>query len=331
MTTTTPETIAIPADSTRRPSVRRRFAIAFVLGLLVALAAGVGAIYAYDQQYLNRVLPGVRVGAVDLSGLDAGTAAERLSAEYGGLAQGEIVLAGPDGPIAISYESVGRRPDLDAMVAEALGVGRSGNPLERVVADARTAMRGATVTPRVTFDADLVTARISESVGLLTIVPIEASVTRTEDGTFVVQPSQLGRQGDATDAVAKANATLGSVDAPARLELGIPVTILPPTVTTEEATAAKVSADRLTERLTLPIDGIDKPQFITSTRLREWTSFATTPDGSYAPTIDATQLPAVLTTLARRIDRAPVNASFDTAGGKITGVVPSQNGYTMDV
>ena len=331
MTTTTPETIAIPVESTRRPSVRKRFAIAFSLGLLVALAAGVGAIYAYDQQYVNRVLPGVRVGAVDLSGLDAGTAAERLSAEYGGLAQGEIVLAGPDGPIAISYESVGRRPDLDAMVAEALGVGRSGNPLERVVADARTAMRGATVTPRVTVDADLVTARISESVGLLTIVPIEASVTRTEDGTFVVQPSQLGRQGDATDAVAKANATLGSVDAPARLELGIPVTILPPTVTTEEATAAKVSADRLTQRLTLPIDGIDKPQFITSTRLREWTSFATTPDGSYAPTIDTTQLPAVLTTLARRIDRAPVNASFDTAGGKITGVVPSQNGYTMDV
>ena len=331
MTTTTPETIAIPAESTRRPSVRKRFAIAFSLGLLVALAAGVGAIYAYDQQYLNRVLPGVRVGTVDLSGLDAGTAAERLSAEYGGLAQGEIVLAGPDGPITISYEAVGRRPDLEAMVAEALGVGRNGNPLERVVADARTAMRGATVAPRVTFDADLATARISESVGLLTIDPIEASVTRTEDGTFLVEPSQLGRRGDATDAVAQAIATLGSVDAPARLDLSIPVTILPPTVTTEEATAAKVSADRLTERLTLPIDGIDKPQFITTTRLREWTSFATTPDGSYAPTIDTTQLPAVLTTLARRIDRAPVNASFDTAGGKITGVVPSQNGYTMDV
>ncbi|MEO6208452.1 MAG: peptidoglycan binding domain-containing protein, partial [Candidatus Limnocylindrales bacterium] len=326
MTTTTPETIAIPAGSARRPSVRKRFAIAFVLGLLVALAAGVGAIYAYDQQYVNRVLPGVRIGAVDLSGLDAGTAAERLRTEYAGLAQGEIVLAGPDGPISISYEAVGRRPDVDAMVAEAMGVGRSGNPLERVVTDARTAIRGATVAPRVAVDADLVTTQIAGSVDQLTIDPIEASVRRTGDGPFVVQPSHLGRRGETTDAVAQAIATLGSVDAPARLELAVPITILPPTVTTDEATAAKVMADRLTERLTLPIEDIDKPQFITNTRLREWTSFATTPDGGYVPTIDTTQLPAMLATLARRIDRAPVNASFETQGGKITGVVPSQNG-----
>ena len=85
MTTTTPETIAIPAESTRRPSVRRRFAIAFVLGLLVALAAGVGAIYAYDQQYLNRVLPGVRIGTVG-AGVTSATGWDATNASIASLA-----------------------------------------------------------------------------------------------------------------------------------------------------------------------------------------------------------------------------------------------------
>ena len=46
------------------------------------------------------------------------------------------------------YEEIGGGPDVEAMVAEALAVGRDGNPVERVVADARTALRGVTLTPR---------------------------------------------------------------------------------------------------------------------------------------------------------------------------------------
>jgi hypothetical protein len=74
MTTTTPDTVAIPTPETRRSSVRLRFAVAFLVGLLAALGIGAGALYAYDQQYTGRVLPGVRIGAVDLSGLGPGEA-----------------------------------------------------------------------------------------------------------------------------------------------------------------------------------------------------------------------------------------------------------------
>ena len=167
MTTTTPETIAIPAESGRRPSGRLRFGVAFLVGLMVALLVGVGAIYAYDQQYVGRVLPGVRVGSVDLSGLDPVIAADRLRAEYAALSEGEIVLDGPDGPITVSYEAVGRRADVEAMIADAMAVGRAGNPVERAIADARTALRGVTLVPRVTFDADLVADLIATPVDRL--------------------------------------------------------------------------------------------------------------------------------------------------------------------
>ena len=330
MTTTTPESIAIPSGPRPRSSIRTRFVVAFVTGLLVAMAVGVGAMYAFDQQYAGRILPGIRIGPVDVSGLDPATAAQRLHAEYDGLAEGQIVLAGPDGPIAIAYDGVGRHVDIDGLVAEAMGLGRNGNPLERAVADARTAMRGVTIAPRVIFDPDLVATQISVAVGRLTIDPVDAAVVLTE-GAFAIVPSENGRRADPAGAIAEANATLGAMDAPARLTLDIPVTVVPPDVTTLEASGAKTLADRLTDQITLAIADVDKPQSISASRLREWTTFVPTADGGYAPSIDTAGLPDVLAKLAKKVDRAPVNASFTTNGGQITGVTPSRNGYTMDV
>ena len=44
--------------------------MAFFAGLIAATALGAGALYAYDQQYTGRIVPGVRIGNVDLSGPD---------------------------------------------------------------------------------------------------------------------------------------------------------------------------------------------------------------------------------------------------------------------
>ena len=35
--------------------------------------------------------------------------------------------------------------------------------------------------------------------------------------------------------------------------------------------------------------------------------------------------------LAKKVDKDPVNASFKTSGGAITGVTKSKNGYKLDV
>jgi len=71
-----------PTPARRRPRILARFAIAFLVGMLAALALGVGALYAYDQQYVGRVLPGISVGSVSLAGLDREAAIAREDAEY---------------------------------------------------------------------------------------------------------------------------------------------------------------------------------------------------------------------------------------------------------
>jgi vancomycin resistance protein YoaR len=330
MTTTTPDSVGLTSEP-RRASAGTRFLVAFLVGLLAAMALGVGAMYAYDQQYAGRVLPGVRVGALDLSGLDAGAAAGELEAAYGSLSEGEVVLAGPDGEIVIPYAEFGRRADIETMVAEAMAVGRDGNPVERVIADARTALRGVTLQPRVTYDADILAKRISGHLGLLKRDPVSAAVITTDEVKFEMAPSVDGREADATEPIAAALAVLGELDAPARLEIAVPMTTIEPAVTTAEASAAKAMAERIATKITLAVDDVEKPPSISAKTLRGWISFVPTAEGGYAPVVDTEKLPGVVKKAAKKIDKAPVNASFKTKGGEISGVTPSKNGYKLDV
>ena len=328
MTTTTPDSVAIETSPPRRLSIRMRFAVAFLVGLLVALGVGAGALYAYDQQYLGRVLPGVRVGGVDLSGLDPATAADRLRAEFASLGEGEITLTGPAGGRTISYAEIGRGPDIEAMVANALAVGRDGTAVERAIADARTALRGVVLTPRVTFDADALAERIVGYADDLAREPVEASVSIVDKTKFVVAPGADGRLADPGAPLQAALAALGKLDAPASLTYEMPVRVVEPAVTTEEATQAKVDAERIAAPIVLSVG--DKKQSITTTRLRSWLTFGPTAEGGYGVSIDTEGLPGVLAALAKKLDQAPVNASFKTSGGSITGVTPSKAGYKVD-
>ena len=86
--TTTTETL--PATIEGRPSARLRFGVAFLVGLIAALAIGAGAMYAYDQQYIGRILPGVQVGGVNLAGMTPEAAKAELAGAYGSLAEGKV-------------------------------------------------------------------------------------------------------------------------------------------------------------------------------------------------------------------------------------------------
>ena len=117
MTTTTPETIALPAEGAgrRRFRPRLRFGVAFG-----------------DRASSSRVIRGMAPCLVRPAVRRSGPARRlhrrrwtcrgssprpprrQLESEYGDLSEGELVLAGPDGPITIPYAELGRRADIDA-------------------------------------------------------------------------------------------------------------------------------------------------------------------------------------------------------------------------
>jgi vancomycin resistance protein YoaR len=330
MTTTTPETVLLPtpdAPDVRRSSTRLRFGVAFLVGLLAAMALGVGALYAYDRQYTGRILPGVGFGALDLSGQDPATAAAAIREAYDYLGEGSITFTTRDSERTISFADIGRGPDVDAMVAEALSVGRDGNAVERFIADARTAFRGVSLTPKVTFDADALAAHALDYADSLAREPRDAWVAVVAR-QFALVNSVDGRLADPATPVEAALADLGELDAPADLRYEMPVRAIEPTITTEEATKAKTDAERIAAPILFAGRAAD--QKITTARLRTWLSFAPTADGGYGVSIDTSGLDPVLKSIAKKVDKAPVNASFKTSGARITAVTPSKTGLKMD-
>ena len=129
MTTTTPDTVGIPAADPRRPStLRLRFGVAFLVGLL----AGHGR----RRRGPVRLRPAVhRPGAARRVASARSTCPvstrppppSACAPPTATLGEGELVLSRAPDETAITYAEIGRGPDVEAMVAEALAVGRDGN------------------------------------------------------------------------------------------------------------------------------------------------------------------------------------------------------------
>jgi vancomycin resistance protein YoaR len=322
-------------DETLEPTTRRprrrvalRFGIAFLVGLIAAMALGVGALYAYDQQYQGRILPGVRVGDMELSGLTREEAVERVAAQYAWVGDGAIQVNTPDGPLAVPHRLIQRRVDAEGLVDAALGVGRSGSAVDRVVAGARTAIRGASLEPTVSFDAEAVARNIERLARSLDRDPVDAFVTTTEKG-FALTEGSDGRTSDAGPAIEAALAALGELDAPEIVEVDLETSPVEPAVSTQEAAEAKASAERLAKAVVLTRD--DKSVKLNGGRIRGWVTFGVDDSGAYVPQVDLSTLPKELKKLAKKINVAARSASYKTSGAKITGVIPSREGKAMDV
>ena len=103
-----------------RARVVRRLFFAFVIGLALSIMLAAAALVAWDLGYESRVLPGVRVGATDLSGLDRAEATAALEQAYSSYGEGRVLIQTTAGDVAVDYSAFARRADVGALVDAAL-------------------------------------------------------------------------------------------------------------------------------------------------------------------------------------------------------------------
>ncbi|MBA2720037.1 MAG: VanW family protein [Chloroflexi bacterium] len=328
MTTAPAMNVVDPAPPARRPRrLLPRFALAFVLGLFAVLAVGVSALYAYDQRYQDRVLPGVHVGSVDLSGMTAAEATARLHETYDVLADGQIILVAGDKEILLPFSRTRRAAAVDSMVARALSVGRAGNAVERAIANARTAFRGVDIAPEVRYDQASLTRWVNALAAAQHLAPNDAVIAGTDAG-YTVTPGRIGQRADPTEALASLTATLAKVDAPAEIRVDLPLVELIPTITTAEAEAGAAAATRIAADVRI-VEGKGS-WTITAKTIRTWITFASAADGTYEPIVDTTKVEKALAPAAKGLAKTARNASFKISGSKVVGVVPSTTGLALD-
>ncbi|MCI0584420.1 MAG: VanW family protein [Chloroflexi bacterium] len=327
-----PESIPAPAHRRHfrlgRPTFRR-FAAAFTFGVLGVLAVSAGALAAFESSNNGRILPGVHVGSVDLSGLTPSEARAALNDAYATLGEGELVLAADGTTWKVSYASIGRRLDVDAIVDEAMALGRSGETLERIASNIRNMVRGVQVAPEATFELAALRLEIQELAAAVDAAPVDATVTLAGEA-FVVAPGEAGRSTDIDAVLAAAAALLIDPASPASAQLAVPLDVVEPAVTTAEADAARDAATSIAVDVKL-VDRTDS-WTIPGASIRGWITFAATPDGGFGPVVAEDGLEVGLTEIADDVARAPVDASFLIGNGaSVVGVTEAQAGRAIDI
>ncbi len=228
---------------------------------------------------------GVSVAGVDLSGLTRDEAAAQLEASLASVGAGTLTLDTVNGPVALTYAELGRRADVDAMLDEALAVGRTGNPLERVVEEARTALNPIALGPRVMVDQAVLEARIAALATAVDLEPTPAAVSVSTTG-YTETAAVWGRDVDEASTAAAIEAALQPVDAPTTVALPLAVTPVAPTITDTDAMVARSRADRMVAPVVLA-HGKDSWDIPVAT-VRSWVTFGAWSDGSYGPIVDGT-------------------------------------------
>jgi vancomycin resistance protein YoaR len=309
----------------------RRIVLA-VVGLLVLLAitAGVASagLYAWDAGYEGRVLPGVSVGGVDLSGMDRDAAAAAIGARYP-YEQGQVVVETPDGDVTIPFAEVGRRPDVDAVVDAALGQGRQGSLIERAIGEIRLVLDGSTVPdPGVTLDEAALTTKVEAAVAALHRYPTSATITMRAKGIDITR-ARTGREADAAPVIEQALAAARDPSTTGDVVIPVRTTTTRPRVEDAAVFDARDQAVRMAKPIKIATKS--KTWKIKAAEVRSWLRFVPAVGGTFTVEIDESQIPANLKKAAKAVKRPAKSAQYLVSrSGKVVGVVASSVGRRID-
>jgi len=328
--TTGQEVRALPGQAAagRRRSAWPRVLLGVLLGVAATFALATGLVLAAEQQYVGRILPGVHVGATDLSGMDADQATAALTRSLAGYARGTVAVTTRDGVEKIPYAALGRRADVDRLVEQALAVGRDAQGVDRFVSDLRNAVRGVRIDPVVVLDPAAVRVAIAAIAVRTDLAGTDATVASSGTG-FTVTPAQPGAAMDVTAASDEVVVELSSADAPASVSVDATYTPTEAAVTTADAHETVRAAARM-QGPVLVAQGADK-WTVTAVTVKSWISLGLRPDGSFGPVVDTAKAAKSIAKLAPKIDRPSKSATFllDKTG-KIVGATGGRVGRTLD-
>jgi vancomycin resistance protein YoaR len=321
-----PVSEAIPRP---RPRIWPRLLVAFVFGLVVSLGIAAAALLAWDLSYESRVLPGVRVGNTDLSGLDRAGATAALEQAYGEYGEGQVVIHTIAGDLAVPYSSFSRRLEVDPLVDRALQAGRDGSVLDRAVGEIRLALDGTTLTPTISFDEPALRAAIAAA-----LTPLEASAVNAQLGVDAhgvrIFHSRPGRTFDIPAVQASVLSVIGSIDAPPQLPVDAPAIAIEPARTDEDVVQGQKAVSRLGKSVW--VKGAGGRWKIPAATVRSWITIEVASDGSLQPVIDDAAIPKALRDAKKDIARKPVSAQYlRSKSGTIVGVAAGRDGRKLDV
>ncbi len=292
----------------RRPWLRHTAILGS--GLVALLAVGLGA-----NAWMTRdvIQPGVSVAGVDVGGMSKIEARALLAREIGDRLGRPLQVLTAAGTVAVVPGSSGIGIDLDSALAAAYSSGR-------LEARLLPHLWSAEIDPPLRIAS---TSFLPESLAGLQAKPRDAELVVKRDGTARVVDGQAGAAFDAPSALR----AIGLAGLAGRSTVDVPVQKLPPAISTEAAEAALVRAELLLAK-SIPLRFSGKQVGRLTPKQLAPLLRAAPAGADVALSIDPKGLAALLKPIAKKVERAPRNASF-TADGKYAHIKPDRDGLRV--
>jgi lipoprotein-anchoring transpeptidase ErfK/SrfK len=152
--------------------------IAIVCGVVLLIAAAVGA-YAWDNSKTGEIAEGVRVGNIDLGGLDEKQATDLLKHELVKPYEKPVTASYAGEDYTLHPSELDVRADIDGMVAEALSASREGGLPSRLVRYATGDEVDHRIEPKVAYSETAVERFVEGVAAKVNTEPQDASINPT--------------------------------------------------------------------------------------------------------------------------------------------------------
>jgi len=196
----------------------------FAIVPIAAIALAVGAAFAADAVYEHRALPGMSVGGVDISSLEASSIRERLAAELSApWASSTVALVDASQTWKATNADLGISPDIDAAVNAAVAYGKSGSVFDRLGAWADAVRGQANVPFAMHANGDALDRWVATAARETDRASVSGELRVGPSGLEVTRPL-LGREVDRAGTVAALLSadSLGDREVPLRVRTSYP-------------------------------------------------------------------------------------------------------------
>jgi vancomycin resistance protein YoaR len=207
MHTTTLPNPPVYARPLPRPSPILQTLITLVIGGSLFFVLLGFALMGYTLAYSNKIVPGVSVAGIDLSGLTREEAAQKLSQQMRYPENGKIVFQQGSQVWVASPKKLGLFLDTQTSAQAAYLVGRSGGLLEKTGDQFDAWYQGRNLPPLFVFDERIAQHFLKEIAAQVDVPIIEASLS-VNGVDVVLKPGQVGRTLDVPAALLAVQAQL---------------------------------------------------------------------------------------------------------------------------
>ena len=158
-----------------------------------------------------RILEGVTIGSVDVSGMTLEEARKAVLAHVNEMAESKLKIhVGEDYTREISMSDLGFKWTNTNVAEQAAKLGQSGNILERYKIRKDVAEEGRELLLEKTYDSDTVRYCIEEIADEVYTSPVSSTISMNTDGTLTVTPGSNGLEVDQESSYSQLNVYLNS-------------------------------------------------------------------------------------------------------------------------